>query len=63
MMLGDIDVDVIVCTAANALNVNIKIFQEQEGFLKILAIEPTGTPITCNNIHAVCKGFHTPLRP
>ena len=25
-------VDVIVCTAANALNINIKIFQEQEGF-------------------------------
>ena len=37
-------VDVIVCTAANALNLNIKIFQEQEGFLKILAIEPTRTP-------------------
>ena len=36
--------DVIVCTAANALNLNIKIFQEQEGFLKILAIEPTRTP-------------------
>ena len=34
-------VDVIVCTAANALNLNIKIFQEQEGFLKILVIEPT----------------------
>ena len=37
-------VDVIVCTAANALNINIKIFQEQEGFFKILAIEPTKTP-------------------
>ena len=37
-------VDVIVCTAANALNLNIKIFQEQEGFFKILAIEPTRTP-------------------
>ena len=36
-------VDVIVCTAANALNLNIKIFQEQEGFLKILAIEPSRT--------------------
>ena len=34
-------VDVIVCAAANGLNVNIKIFQEQEGFLKILAIELT----------------------
>ena len=42
-------VDVIVCTAANALNINIKIFQEQEGFLKILAIKPTMTlsPATC----------------
>ena len=58
-------VDVIVCTAANVLNVNIKIFQEQEGFFKILAIEPTRTlsPVTCNNIHAICKGFQTPLRP
>ena len=37
-------VDVIVCTAANALNLNIKIFQEQEGFLKILTIEPTRAP-------------------
>ena len=37
-------VDVIVCTAANALNINIKIFQEQDRFLKILAIEPTQTP-------------------
>ena len=37
-------VDVIVCAAANALNINIKIFQEQKGFLKILAIEPTRTP-------------------
>ena len=36
-------VDVIVCAAANALNINIKIFQEQEGFLKNLAIEPTRT--------------------
>ena len=36
-------VGVIVCAAANALNINIKIFQEQEGFLKILAIEPTRT--------------------
>ena len=36
-------VDVIVCAAANALNLNIKIFQEQEGFLKIIAIEPTRT--------------------
>ena len=34
---------VIVCAAANALSLNIKIFQEQ-GFLKILAIEPTRTP-------------------
>ena len=34
----------VVCTAANALNLNIKIFQEQEGFFKILAIEPTRTP-------------------
>ena len=37
-------VDVIVCTAANTLNLNIKIFQEQEWFLKILATEPTRTP-------------------
>ena len=37
-------VDVIVCTAANALNINIKIFQGQEGFFKIPAIEPTWTP-------------------
>ena len=37
-------VDVIVCAAANALNINIKIFQEQEGFLKMLAIEPRMTP-------------------
>ena len=37
-------VDVIVCAAANALNLNIKIFQEQEGFLKIIALEPTRTP-------------------
>ena len=37
-------VEVIVCTAANALYLNIKIFQEQEGFLKILAIEPARTP-------------------
>ena len=55
-------VDVIVCTAANALNLNIKIFQEQEGFLKILAIEPTRThhlqQYTC-----CFKGFQTPLRP
>ena len=36
-------VDVTVCTAANALNLNIKIFQEKEGFFKILAIEPTRT--------------------
>ena len=36
-------VDVTVCAAANALNLNIKILQEQEGFLKILAIEPTRT--------------------
>ena len=33
----------VVDAAANALNINIKIFQEQ-GFLKILAIEPTRTP-------------------
>ena len=32
-------VDVIVCAAANVLN----LFQEEEGFLKILAIEPTRT--------------------
>ena len=37
-------VDVIVCTAANALHINIKIFQEQKGFLKILAIKPTRIP-------------------
>ena len=37
-------VDVIVCAAANALNINIKIFQEQEGFLKMLAIEPRMMP-------------------
>ena len=37
-------VDVIVCITANALNLNIKIFQEQEGFLKIIATEPTRTP-------------------
>ena len=37
-------VDVIVCATANALNINIKIFQEQEGFLKMLAIEPRMTP-------------------
>ena len=37
-------VDVIVYAAANALNLNIKIFQDQEGFFKILAIEPTRTP-------------------
>ena len=36
-------VDVIMYTAANALNLTIKIFQEQEGFFKILAIEPTRT--------------------
>ena len=33
-----------MCTAANALSLNIKIFHEQEGFLKILAIEATRTP-------------------
>ena len=37
-------VDGIVYTAANALKINIKIFQEQEGFLKFLVIEPTRTP-------------------
>ena len=37
-------VHVIVCAAAIALNLNIKIFQEQERFLKILEIEPTRTP-------------------
>ena len=37
-------VDLIVCAAANALNLNIKIFQEHEGFLKIIALEPTRTP-------------------
>ena len=37
-------VDVIVCAAANALNLNIKIFQEHKGFLKIIALEPTRTP-------------------
>ena len=40
-------VDVVVCAAANSLNLNIKIFQEQEGFLKILAIEPTFSRSTC----------------
>ena len=38
-------VDVIVCAAANALNLNIKIFQEHEVFLKIIALEPTRTPL------------------
>ena len=37
-------VDVIVCAAANALNLNIKIFQEHKGFLKIIPLEPTRTP-------------------
>ena len=37
-------VDVIVCDAANALNLNIKIFQEHEGFFKIIALESTRTP-------------------
>ena len=37
-------VDVIVCAAANALNLNIKIFQEHKGFLKIIVLEPTRTP-------------------
>ena len=44
-------VDVIVCTAANALNLNIKIFQEQEGFLKSQQLNLLGPhhlqPYTC----------------
>ena len=55
-------VDVIVCAAANALNLNIKIFQEQERFLKILAIEPTRT-LSPATIYMMFVRDSKPLRP
>ena len=41
-------VDVIVFAAANALNINIKIWQNDNGFLKVLAINPSAQqlPVT-----------------
>ena len=34
-------VDVTVFAAANALNINIQIWQNDNGFLKVLAINPS----------------------
>ena len=55
--------NVIVCTAANALNINIKIFQELEGFKKILAIEPTRTPSPATIYMLFVRDFKPLLDP